>query len=31
VGFCVANPLTRLQGAKDKRYPACVLAPAAAK
>lgn len=27
VGFCVANPLNRLQGAKDKRYPACVLQP----
>lgn len=27
VGFCVANPLTRLEGAKDKRFPAIVLQP----
>ncbi len=27
VGMCVANPLTRIEGTKDKRFPAIVLQP----
>ncbi len=27
VGVCVANPLPRIEGTKDKRFPAIVLQP----